>query len=315
MFQNVILTPFGKAILVVVIVLIVIGAFFLISGFLPLASKKSRTTIKKYDALGKQKRKATVNALDDGMLQLSKKFVPMIKLDKIQKSEREKALRIAGLAFTPEEYTAYILTVSGVFVLIGILCGIFGLITKITVVTIIAVFMIFMGFVAYIYNNRKLTSTQKEALRSIESELPRFVNFIRMNMDQGNETLLSMLERYTATSERFGEELSTTVADAKTSTFNGAISRWDQRINSDKLKQVTHGLISANNGDDVTMYFAMLERDMAAYEVSFLRSNVDTIPRRMRLPKILMYIAVAIAMFYPLIMQIIESFMVVFVEK
>lgn len=306
------LSTFGKIVVVVLAIAVLAGIYFLVTGIVSLASRKTRKTVKKYKAVGKEKKGSSMNAVDDGLQNLSKRFVPYIKMNSIARSEKEKALRISGMSYTPEEYMAYMLTVSGIFVIIGIVFGVFGLITKMTMFVILAVGLIGLGIASYIFNNVKLSKNQKKALLDIEKELPRFVAYLNMNMAQNTETMLSLLERYTSENEMFDNELSMTIADAKTSSFDSAITRWDQRVNSDKLKQITHGLIAANNGDDVKMYFAMLERDMSAYWVSYLRSNIQTIPARMRVPKILMYAAVAIAMFYPLIMQIVESFRDVF---
>ncbi len=131
-------------------------------------------------------------------------------------------------------------------------------------------------------------------------------------LNKQNSSILAILERYTPRDEKFGAELEQTIADAKTSSFAGAMARWDQRINSDRLKRVIRGLINANNGDDVRVYFAMLERDFTAFEMTLLKQNIKRIPDKMRLPKMLMYSSVAASLFFPIIMQVVDSFMLFF---
>ncbi len=112
----------------------------------------------------------------------------------------------------------------------------------------------------------------------------------------------------------FDEALSRTIVDAKTSNFTAAMTRWEQRTSSERLQRVVKGLINANEGDDVRIYFEMLERDFNAFEVTLLKRSLKTIPERMRLPKLLLYSAVAITLFFPILMQVIESFQMFFAE-
>ena len=56
----------------------------------------------------------------------------------------------------------------------------------------------------------------------------------------------------------------------------------------------------------------MLEKDFEAYEIALLKQNIKTIPKRMRLPKMLMYSAVAFTLFLPIVMQIVDSFKGIF---
>jgi hypothetical protein len=78
------------------------------------------------------------------------------------------------------------------------------------------------------------------------------------------------------------------------------------------MKMVIHGLISAYHGDDVILYFAMLEKDFTAFEINRLKKSIKTIPQRMQIPKILIFTAIAMAMFTPLAMQIVDSFKSIF---
>jgi hypothetical protein len=169
-----------------------------------------------------------------------------------------------------------------------------------------------LGVFYYFYLNKVIKSDKENVVEGVDRELPRFVSFMNTALQNQNSSILAILERYTPQSERFTMELEQTIADAKTSNFSGAMARWDQRMNSDRLKRVIRGLVNANNGDDVRVYFAMLERDFNSYEMVLLKQNIKRIPERMRLPKMLMYSSVALALFFPIIMQVIESFSLFF---
>ena len=306
------LTAVGKVLLVIVGFIALLGAWLMLSSFLPTADRKSKKAIKLYQEAGKEEKKDAVSAFDDTVRGFSKNFVKYIKMDSIKRSEKEKALRISKMPYTPEEYVAYILTFSGVFAAIGVFLLILGFIAGLGLFKVLGVGFVIIAIACYIFNDRKLTKNQKQAMLGIEGELPRFVSFLKINLAQNNESILSLLERYRAHQPQFEEELALTIADAKTSNFDGAMTRWDQRIRSDKLRMVTRGLINANNGDDVSIYFAMLERDFTSYEIALLRQSIASIPNKMRLPKMLMYVSIALTFFFPLIMQIIDAFKDVF---
>lgn len=310
-----ILTTPAKLLMIILAIAALFAVWLIVSGLNPLASRRTRKNVKRFEnSRNTSKKDSTVNELDDAMYALSKKLVPHIHLDKIERSEMDKALRISNMVYTPEEYKAYMWTVTGIFAAIGGVLLIIGLIFRIMIFDLLGVGIAIIGAGSYFLNSKKMRNNQRKAMDGIEGELPRFVAFIKTNLASNNESILSMLERYTANSEVFTEQMKQTIADAKTSNFDGAMSRWDQRVNSDKLKMVVHGLISANNGDNVEVYFAMLEKDLREYEIHFLKQSVKTIPNRMRLPKGLMYATMAIALFFPLIMQIVGSFKDVFMS-
>jgi hypothetical protein len=147
----------------------------------------------------------------------------------------------------------------------------------------------------------------KESLKEFESELPRYVAYLKQSF-ASKTNVISIMEKYTCKNEYFMKEMTQTLADAKTSNFDSAMARLDQRINSDRLKMVARGLLSAYHGDDVKAYFAMLERDFTAFEINDLKRSVKSIPRKMQTAKILILVSIMITIFFPLGMEIFESF-------
>ncbi len=300
-----------KIVVVIFGIIAIIGAKFVITGLLPYPSKKARKTVKVYEA--KNKRAETSSgSMSDTVKNVTRPLSRFVRLTPIAKDEMGKALQISGINMTPEEYTAFCYGYACLFIGAGLVLLLIGAIMKMNMYLYVGAIVACAGPVMAFVKKRSLTKTQKEAIAGVDGELSRFVSFIRSAMATGNESILSMVERYTAYDEHFGEELARTIADAKTSNFEAAMARFDQRMNSDKLKMVIHGLVAANNGDNVDVYFSMLERDFEAYEIALLKQNVKTIPKRMRLPKMLMYSAVAFTLFLPIIMQIIDSFKGIF---
>lgn len=309
--QNFIQTILPKILLLAVAVAILFGVKFILTGLFPYASRKARKTVKVYSAKNKLEESSS-GSLSDALKTFSRPFAKFIHPTPIARDEMTKALQVNGLNMTPEEYTAFCYGYAVLFAFGGAILFFLGSLIGMGVYKIAGICLAGLGLVVAFMKKKKLSKGQKKSLDGVEAELPRFVSFIRTALSTNNESILSMLERYTAYNLRFSEELARTIADAKTSSFDGAMARFDQRINSDKLKMVIHGLVCANNGDDVEVYFAMLEKDFEAYEVALLRQNIKTIPGRMKLPKMLMYSAVAFALFLPIVMQIIDSFVGIF---
>lgn len=287
-----------------------VGVWFLLSAFLPRPSKKTRQTLASFNKRNKQKNSTA--KFDTGLNTLAQKFAKYIHLNDIERSELQQALQITGNPLSPEEYKAICFLSGGIFVLFGGVLLIFGLILGISLCNILGVGGIALGLFYYFFLNRAIRKDKDNVVEGVDKELPRFVSFMNTALQKQNTSVLAILERYTPHNERFTVELEQTIADAKTSNFSGAMARWDQRMNSDRLKRVVRGLINANNGDDVRVYFAMLERDFNSYEMVLLKQNIKRIPERMRLPKMLMYSSVALSLFFPIIMQVLESFSLFF---
>ncbi|MBQ8806230.1 MAG: hypothetical protein IJZ68_07060 [Bacteroidaceae bacterium] len=299
-----------KVVIIFFALVFLVGVWILLSAFLPGASKRVKKNVKSFNKRGKTKLATTT--YEGSLVELAQKLSKHIHLTDIERSEMLQALQVTGNPMTPEEYKALCYVSGGIFVGIGLIFLLIGLIFSVSLFNIFGVGGMCLGLFYFFWLKRALMNDRTKVVEGVDKELPRFVSFMNTALQKQNSSILSILERYTPRDETFTTELEQTIADAKTSNFAGAMARWDQRINSDRLKRVVRGLINANNGDDVRVYFAMLERDFNAFEMTMLKQNVKRIPEKMRLPKMLMYSAVALALFFPIIMQVVESFQLFF---
>lgn len=299
-----------KIIIFLLALVFMIGIWVFLTSFRPGASKRVRRNVKAFNKRGKAKIATT--QYEGSLVEMAQKLSKYVHLNDIERSELQQALQVTGSPMTPEEYRALCYISGGIFVALGVLMLVCGLAFGISLFNIFGAGGIGLGLFYFFYLKKALMSDRDKVVTGVDKELPRFVSFMNTALQKQNSSILAILERYTPRDEKFASELEQTIADAKTSNFAGAMARWDQRINSDRLKRVVRGLINANNGDDVRVYFAMLERDFTAFEMTLLKQNIKRIPEKMRLPKMLMYSAVAAALFFPIIMQVVESFMLFF---
>lgn len=70
---------------------------------------------------------------------------------------------------------------------------------------------------------------------------------------------------------------------------------------------IVRGLIGLYNGDDVRPYFEMLERDLTASEINRLKHEVSKLPKKLRSGMILIYAAIALIFFTPVVILILDN--------
>ena len=68
----------------------------------------------------------------------------------------------------------------------------------------------------------------------------------------------------------------------RSSSYEAALTRFEARINSPMLSDITRGLIGVLRGDDGTMYFQMLSHDMKQLELQRLKARAMKIPPKIR---------------------------------
>lgn len=308
-----VLSPSMKIALIVVAVLLIAAIAYTLTGIIPHAKRKTKKTLLTFNKRGEKVSKSDA-AINGAFSTMSSKLAKFIHMKPVDRAATEKALAATGSSKTPEEYRAFCYLAGGMFVVLGLFILLLGAISKQSLFYVIGVGGVLLGLVYVFILRRRIFKEQKEIISSIDAELPRFVSFLNASFPNHQGSILSLLERYTAKDIVFDEALSRTIVDAKTSNFTAAMTRWEQRTSSERLQRVVKGLINANEGDDVRIYFEMLERDFNAFEVTLLKRSLKTIPERMRLPKLLLYSAVAITLFFPILMQVIESFQMFFAE-
>ena len=107
--------------------------------------------------------------------------------------------------------------------------------------------------------------------------------------------------------EDFAKELDIVTADMRSSSYEAALTRFESRLNSPMLSDITRGLIGVLRGDDGSMYFQMLSHDMKQLELQRLKAEAMKIPPKIRVFSFLMLMCFLMMYMVVIIFEIISS--------
>ena len=244
-----------------------------------------------------QKEKANnLEALLNGWAVVLAKYIPM---NEYKKHRMKNTLQAAGMNQTPEEYMAFALLKSG---LMGV-----GVIVSLMIIPLLAPVLLFLTILIYFKEIKKADEKLSAKRAKIEFELPRFVATITQEL-KASRDVLGILENYKRNAgEAFRYELDVLTADMRSGSYEAALTRFEARINSPMLSDITRGLISVLRGDDGAMYFHMLSHDMKQLELQRLKAKAMKIPPRIRVFSFLMLMCFVITYIVIIISEILRS--------
>ena len=277
-------------------ILLSLGLFFIISDLLKLPRLATQKAMQSAGRDGKQKSKNIDILLLGWAVKLSK-YIP---IDEYKKARMRNTLNASGINMTPEEYMASAIVKAG---LIGI-----GIIPSLIILPLLAPIILFLSIMTYFKEIKKADEELKEKREKIEKELPRFVATITQEL-KASRDVLSMLENFKKNAgEDFTKELDILTADMRSSSYEAALTRFEARINSPMLSDITRGLIGVLRGDDGTMYFQMLSHDMKQLELQRLKAEAMKIPPKIRVFSFIMLMCFMGVYLSIIIYEIIRSF-------
>lgn len=156
---------------------------------------------------------------------------------------------------------------------------------------IFALLMVVLGILQYTNAQEKISEAIKMKREQIDTDLPRFVGAIAQEI-KTDHNVLSILEKHKDTfSPYFREELEITIADMRSSNWEAAITRFEGRIGSTQLSEVTRGLIEMARGSDTHVYWETLIYRFSEYQKQILRNFALKIPPKInRLSMVLLFV-------------------------
>ena len=224
--------------------------------------------------------KKAARSLETYLMTWAVKLAKYIRMDEYRKHRLGNVLKATGMNMEPEVYQAYALVKTGAVLLAAIPAGfVFPLAVPVVV---------FLAVLIYFKETKKADEKLKIKRASVESELPRFVANIEQEL-KASRDVLAIVENYKKNAgEAFGGELDILAADMRSSSYEAALTRFESRLNSPMLSDVTRGLIGVLRGDDNAVYFQMLAHDFKQLELQRLKAEAQKIPPKIRVFSFLM---------------------------
>lgn len=276
-------------------ILLAIGFFLISADLLKLPSIATQKAMLSAGKQGKEKAKT----LDVLLMGWAVKFAKYIPMDEYKKSRMKNTLNAAGMNLTPEEFISSAILKSGIIALLIIPC--------LMILPLIAPILMFLSIIIYFKEIRKADEILKIKKEKIEIELPRFVATITQEL-KASRDVLSIIENYKKNAgEEFADELDILTADMRSSSYEAALTRFEARINSPMLSDITRGLIGVLRGDDGSMYFQMLSHDMKQLELQKLKAQAMKIPPKIRVFSFVMLMCFLMTYMAIIVYEIIRS--------
>lgn len=224
--------------------------------------------------------KKVAKPLEAYLMTWAVKLAKLIRMDEYRRHRLKNVLKATGMNMEPEIYQTYALVKAGAILLAVIPAGL--------VFPLLVPVVVFLSVMVYFKETKKADEKLSVKRAAVEKELPRFVASIEQEL-KASRDVLSIVESYKKNAgEVFAGELTMLAADMRSSSYEAALTRFEARLNSPMLSDITRGLIGALRGDDSTLYFQMLAHDFKQLELQRLKSEAQKIPPKIRVFSFLM---------------------------
>ena len=224
--------------------------------------------------------KKAARSFETYLMTFAVKLSRYIRMDEYRKHRLKNVLKATGMNMEPEIYQTYALVKAGAILLAVIPAGL--------VFPLLVPVVVFLSVMVYFKETKKADEKLSVKRAAVEKELPRFVSSIEQEL-KASRDVLSIVESYKKNAgEVFAGELTMLAADMRSSSYEAALTRFEARLNSPMLSDITRGLIGALRGDDSTLYFQMLAHDFKQLELQRLKSEAQKIPPKIRVFSFLM---------------------------
>ena len=243
--------------------------------------------------------KKAARSFETYLMTFAVKLSRYIRMDEYRKHRLKNVLKATGMNMEPEIYQTYALVKAGAILLAVIPAGL--------VFPLLVPVVVFLSVMVYFKETKKADEKLSVKRAAVEKELPRFVASIEQEL-KASRDVLSIVESYKKNAgEVFAGELTMLAADMRSSSYEAALTRFEARLNSPMLSDITRGLIGALRGDDSTLYFQMLAHDFKQLELQRLKSEAQKIPPKIRVFSFLMLMCFLLTYLAIIAFEIIKS--------
>lgn len=271
------------------------GLFFILADALKLPKLATERAL---ISAGRSDKKL-VKSTEALLLGWAVKLARFVHLDEYKRRRLEQKLTAAGLDMTPEVYTVYGVLKPCLILLAIIPC--------LMVLPILSPVVLILALLVYFKESRRADELVKSRMEKIEGELPRFVATIEQELSASRD-VLRILENYKKhAGEDFARELDILTADMRSSSYEAALIRFEARMGSATVSDITRGLIGVLRGDDGRMYFQMLSHDLKQVELRRLKAKAAKIPPKIRVFSFIMLACFMLTYIVIILFQIVTS--------
>ncbi len=285
--------------LLIAVILLGTGFYYIITEFLILPDNKARKAISSY---GKGKK---APSSDEIISYLASKIERYIVIEENQKKLLQRKLNAAELDHTPEFHTARAVASGLIVTLFGIVFALIfsAFVNWMIIFSLFVILGIFSGF-KMMNETNEIISRKAEA---IEPELALFASTIQKQLSSTTD-IIKIFESYRKIcGEAFRHEIDVTIADMKTGSYEIALLNFDNRVRLESLSQIIRGLIAVLKGDDQRVYFDMLVHDLSNAERERLKRHSLKRPSKLNFSSAMVLICFITIIVYIIGFQIIRE--------
>lgn len=289
-----------KLILILFFILFSAGLFSLLSGLLRLPTLRTGRAMASAGKTGRPLSEELEAWLSESSVRLS----GILRMNEYKKARLAGILKAAGIEAEPEEWTARCILKAGLWVLPAV-----GLLW---IFPMASVLFLVIAILTWFRESGRPEEILRERREKVEGELYRFASTLTQELKSSRD-VLSMLERYKRNAgEDFRRELDVLCADMRSGSWEAALTRFEARLASPQVSDVTRGLIGVLRGDDGAVYFQMLTRDFKEEELRRLKAKAAKIPPKIRIFSFVMLLCYLATFFVIIFYEILGSLSTMF---
>lgn len=277
-------------------IMLSIGTFMTLSSILKLPTGRHIASLKKFN----KDVKTIMDIKEDLCINIANHIEKFIKLEKSKKEKLKRNLKVANIKKTEENYVAYAISNGIVWFLIFVILSLF-----------IGKYLIFIGIIFGIKIYFKCINNAQNKIRetrqNIEKEMYRFASTIEQE-SKNHRDVIKIFENFKiGTNESFKREIENLLVDMRLTSYETALIRFENSINSTMLSEIVRGLIGMLNGDDNSEYFRMLSYKFKNFELNRLEKEAQKIPGKVRKFSMLMMFCMILLCAVAITLQIVDS--------
>ena len=262
------------------------GVYLFLSSFIVAPNKDIERVISK-------NRYESSDIVQDICRYIQKKIYNHIELSDAKESLIQSYLINERINQTAKDFITYNYAQS-IFILIA------GLVVcLVTWKWIFFVLFLFLALVNYRQQETKISKKFEYSKNEVEKDLAKFCSIIAAKVQSTNnvENIIKAFLPVANSSMRL--QLEITLADIRTGNVQTALKRFESRILSRHLSDITRGLIAVANGDDQRIYFQVKEQEFNKEHQAILEREIENRTRKLLPLQIAIVVFFVACIIYP----------------